>query len=143
MKKEENLSDVISGTLSELSKLFSASGNLKLKHYYGTICDYIENMIKKISRKERIKCYGGKCIFRSVFCPVKSSWLNSNNEVDSKEFIISEVTLYFQDINKQWITKNISGKIDVNKFDLKDSETLKFLGTLRSGESIEQKIDAH
>lgn len=138
MKSEFNsiLSNFFNSSISELSKHLSRIGKITLDEYYGLVCDYIEKAMFDISHTEKMKCFGGKCVFSIDQPSLENKWGGSSVQV------ISEVTLYFQDVNQQWSTKKTSGKLDVEKFDMNDDETMLFIKRLKLGQTVEQKIDA-
>lgn len=138
MKNEFNsiLTDFLNSSISELSRNLCKIGKMTLAEYYEVICDYIEKSIFDISHKENLRCFGGKCVFSLEQPSMRNKWSSSSVQV------ISEVTLYFQDVNQQWSTKKTSGKLDAGKFDTDDAETMQFIDLLKSGKEVEQKIDA-
>lgn len=138
------INDLIGNVINSFSNFFDSIGKVTVSEYESMICDYIENLIKVVSEKERVKCFGGNCIITYNSAPVQAITAfktSSTNEVVLKESVRSEITLYFKDINDKWITKNTVGNIEISKFDMNDTETRMFINKIKSGQKVEHKIN--
>ena len=138
------INDLIGNVINSFSNFFDSIGKVTVSEYENMICDYIEKLIKVVSEKERVKCFGGNCIITYNSAPVQATTVfktNSTNEVVLKEIARSEITLYFKDINDKWITKNTVGNIEISKFDINDAETRMFINKIKSGTKVEHKIN--
>lgn len=138
------INDLISNIINSFSNFFDSIGKVTVSEYESMICDYIENLIKVVSEKERVKCFGGNCIITYNSSPAQAATAfktSNTNEVALTESARSEITLYFKDINDKWLTKNTVGNIDISKFDINDAETRIFINKIKSGEKVEHKIN--
>jgi len=124
-----------------LDNLFDNFGKLTVDSFYEYVCDYIEKNAKKIIRREKLVCYGGKCVFTVCHKASPKSIFTSHNMYETEEFIEANVTLYFQNDNHQWIQKNMKGKVKASKFVMNDKNTAQFFDALYTDGSVEQKID--
>lgn len=142
MENSKNLKGCISNIFTEIVK--SNTENIKVEKYEEILCDYIENLIHETEEKERVKCFGGNCVISvgSNSKPEKNIFtINNENETALKEYVNSEVTLYFKDINDKWLNQKLSGRLEIKKFDLADEGTKDFISRIKSGEKMEHKID--
>ena len=137
--KNGNMFETADELFSKFSKYFSSIGKLTLDEYYGGVCDYIEGVIEKISKIENLKCFGGKCTF---YGRKKEGSVFLFSSGDDKEYVISEVSLYFQGKDKQWVNKKTSGSFPIDRLDLNDEETQEFVKKISEGKKVEQPIDA-
>lgn len=129
---------------NEIMRKGNSVKKFKVGEYEETLCDYIENLIHETEEKERVKCFGGNCvIFVASDSTQEKKIFKITNEKESalKEYVISEVTIYFKDINDKWLNQKILGKLKIEKFDLVDEGTKEFISRLISGEKIEHKIN--
>lgn len=121
--------------------LFDNFGKLTVDSFYEYVCDYIEKNAKKMIRREKLACYGGKCVF-TICSQAKPKGLFAPRDLyETDEFVEANVTLYFQNNDKQWIQKKMSGKVRASKFVMNDKKTAQFFDELYSEDGVEQKID--
>lgn len=141
MESSKDISKYINSIFNERES--SISEKIKVEEYEKILCDGIENLIKKTEEKERVKCFGGKCVmtFASEVNRANKSLLHSNEKkFISKEYVNSEISLYFKDINDKWLNQEVSEKLEIEKFDLTDEGTREFIAEIKGGRKIQHKI---
>lgn len=142
MESSKSIREYINNIFAEVAR--NATEKIKVEEYEKILCDCIENLIHETEEKERVKCFGGNCVmtFTSELSREKRLLAISNEEkLISREYVNSEVSLYFKDINDKWLNQKVSGKLDIEKFDLTDEGTRKFIDEIKGGRKIEHKID--
>lgn len=144
MENSKKISEYINNLFDEIIKANDIMKKFRVEEYEEMLCDCIENLIHKTTEKERVKCFGGNCVISVAFDSKQEKKIfkiSNEKEHVLKEYVNSEVTLYFKDINDKWLNQKLLGKLEIGKFDLEDEETKEFISRIKSGEKIEHKID--
>ncbi len=139
----EDVERLINNIFHALAKKIDRIDKLKVKEYEAMLCDCIEKIKNETEEKERVKCFGGSCeiTYNPISDRKKHSVRCINFEKKALEEINSEASLYFKDINEEWIKKTATITVGAEKFDMDDADTMEFITRIKAGEIIEHKID--
>ena len=85
--------------------------------------EYIDEKIVKECREKKLYCYGGKAKIGSF-----STYDNGKE----KSFVSIAVELYYKNQMGQWVKTAFRGKTPIQKFDLKDSNTLEQINNFKN-----------
>lgn len=134
--------DWINKFAEDLTNLFFSKPGKKytLNEYYEIVCEHIEKLMRKISKKNNNKCFGGKCEFSIKKIKDKNASFSifSGTEI---EYITSDIILYFKGDDDKWETLETTGRIKPESFNLEDDDTKEFITKLKKGEKVTENID--
>lgn len=135
-EEERNIND--SGTDEKIEKI-----KKDLNDMADSITNFFESIEHKLTYDEYINMLGTTIDKRIIKCQIeqKITFVGGKLKmaIDRKNnFVNFKAEYYYKSSSGQWITNSETGKTRISKFNLKDSETVKFLN---SSEIIELQID--